>query len=392
MLMKPLLNVLLAGLVWTGTAFAQSEQWLEYHTGLEAPTCHLLKVTTNAPPGVALPALNGRPYFGRWITPMDPAGGRWLCLDRTRKNGPYDRLFIDSRGDGRLDDKPPVLASLQSFLASFPPTPVVFKGEDGPVTDHLLFRFYSYDTMQVAPGQPAIPPELLVYAAGWYEGRVNFDGVKKRVQLFDGNVNGTFNDMGLSPAESDRIQIEGDKTGERFLGRMVEVDGKLFQIEVARDGAYVKVRKAENVTLGRVSVPENISEVATFGENGYFVRQPVKGELTLPAGQYRVVTWMINRKDEKGVPWTLTASDSAPSAGFTVAADQPAVLDIGEPIRSELTAAESADRQVTFSLKFTGRQQEAIQMLRDGQTPAGPKLVLANADGTQCYTNSFEFG
>jgi hypothetical protein len=173
---------------------------------------------------------------------------------------------------------------------------------------------------------------------------------------------------------------------------MVEVDGKLFQIEVARDGAYVKVRKAENVTLGRVRVPENISELAAFGENGYFVRRPVNGELTLPVGDYRIVRWTINRKDDKGVPWTLTGSYSAQTNGFKVAADPPAGLEMGEPIRAELKVAENPDRQVTFSLKFTGRPNETIQMLRDGQTPPGPKLVLANANGTQCYTNSFEFG
>jgi hypothetical protein len=31
-------------------------------------------------------------------------------------------------------------------------------------------------------------------------------------------------------------------------------------------------------------------------------------------------------------------------------------------------------------------------MLRDGQRPRGPKLMLATADGTLCYTNTFEFG
>jgi hypothetical protein len=45
-----------------------------------------------------------------------------------------------------------------------------------------------------------------------------------------------------------------------------------------------------------------------------------------------------------------------------------------------------------FSLQFEGRQKEAIQMLRDGQRPQGPKLMLANSQGKVCYTNSFEFG
>ncbi len=181
------LKLTLAGmLVAAATAWAQPEQWLEYHTSNDGRVFHQMELTTNPPPGVALPKLNAPPYFARWKTPMDPAGGRWLCFDRSRKSGPYDRLFIDSTGNGRLDDKTPVPARLDSSEALFPATPVVFKGEDGPITYHLVFRFYQYENNQA---------QLLAASGGWYEGTVNFDGVKKRVTLIDGNVNGTFNDM-----------------------------------------------------------------------------------------------------------------------------------------------------------------------------------------------------
>jgi hypothetical protein len=381
--MKLSRKLILAGMIFAGTAFAQTEQWLEYHTGTEGRAYHPLQLTTNPPPGVALPKLNAPPYFARWLTPMDPAGGRWMCFDRTRKSGPYDRLFIDSNGNGRLDDKSPIPARLDSYNAFFPPVPVVFKGEDGPISYHLVFRFYKYENN---------PAQLLASSAGWYEGMVNFDGVKKRVQLIDGNVNGTFNDLAPNPYDSDRIQVEDDKTDERFLGKMVEVDGKFFKIEAARDGAFVKVQKAENVALGQVHVPENISEFAAFGENGHFVRKPVNGEFTLPAGGYQIFRWTINRKDEKGAAWTLSGYDFPKTNGFTVAADKTALLEIGEPVQAELKAVENANRQITFNLSFKGRQKESIEMLRDGQRPRGPKLMLANADGSLCYTNSFEFG
>jgi hypothetical protein len=131
-----------AGLALATTALAQPEQWLEYHTSTEGRAYHQMELTTNPPLGIALPKLNASPCFARWLTPMDPTGGRWLCLDRTRKSGPYDRLFIDSNGNGRLDDKTPLQARLDSYNAYFPPVPVVFKGEDGPITYHLVFRSY----------------------------------------------------------------------------------------------------------------------------------------------------------------------------------------------------------------------------------------------------------
>src|SRR5208283_1155421 len=174
--MKHSRELILAGMVLAATTFAQSEQWLEYHTSAEGRTYHQMELTTNPPPGIALPKLNAPPWFARWETPMDPAGGRWMCFDRTRKSGPYDRLFLDRAGNGRLDDQAPVQARLDSNFAYFPATPVMFKGEDGPLTYHLVLRMYQYEKN---------PAQLLAASGGWYEGTVNFDGVKKHLQLID---------------------------------------------------------------------------------------------------------------------------------------------------------------------------------------------------------------
>jgi hypothetical protein len=292
-------------------------------------------------------------------------------------------MYIDSTGSGKLDGLTPVQGRLDSYNAFFPATAVTFKGDDGPITYHLALRFYQYDRN---------PPYALISSAGWYEGTVNFGGQKKHIQLIDGNVNGTFNDMSGSPYDSDRVQIEGDKVGDRYLGKLLEVDGKFYQVEVARDGAYIKVQPAENVPLGSVRVPENITEFSAYGATGYFVRKPVKGEFTMPVGKYRMVRWSINRKDDKDVPWTLSGYNFPDTAVFEVAAGDPPALQIGEPFRAELKANEQPNRQISFSLDFIGQQKESIELLRDGQRPRGPKLMLAAADGTLCYTNTFEFG
>jgi hypothetical protein len=382
--MKLSSTLILSGMVLAQAVFAQTEQSLQYHSSAAPRACLQVQLTTTPPPGVALPKLNASPWFARWLTPMDPAGGRWLCLDRTRKSGPYDRLFIDTSGNGRLDDKTPIAGrALDPSNAEFPAAGMVFKGEQGPVTYHLAFR------LSQLPGSPG---QLLASSAGWYEGMVNFDGVKKRIQIFDGNVNGTFNDMAADPYNSDRIQIEGDKTGERFLGRMLEVSGKFYRLEVARDGTSVKMQKPEDLALGEGHVPDSISEFTAYGENGHFVGKPVNGQITLPAGHYRIFRWTIDRKDEKGVPWTLSGYNFPKNAGFDVAADKTALLRIGEPVQVVLKATEGVNRQISFSLQFEGRQNESIEMLRAGQRPPGPKLVLNNAGGNLVFTSSFEFG
>jgi hypothetical protein len=272
---------------------------------------------------------------------------------------------------------------VDQYAAYFDPVRVVFKGEDGPIAYHLLLRFYMYSDNSV---------RVLTSAGGWYEGMVDIGGKKRRVQVFDENANGTFNDQSLNAYECDRVLVEGDKGGERFLGRMLEVDGVFYRVEVARDGAFIKLQKAENVALGQVRVPENISEFVAFGENGHFIRNPVNGQFTLPVGKYRIYSWTINRKDEKGAAWTLTGSQFNEASSFNVAAEKPAALDIGEPVRTVLQIAEATNRDIAFNLRLQGKLGESIQMLRGGERPKGPRLTLTNLDGSFHYTNSFEFG
>ncbi len=376
--------ITLAGVVIATTAFAQREQWLQYRTSREGRATRWLELTTNAPPNLVLPKLNAQPYFARWTTPMDPHGGRWICLDRTAKSGPYNRLFIDTNGNGKLNDESSVDAyQVDQYSAFFPPARVIFQGEDGPITYHLVLRFYKYQENTA---------QLLASSGGWYEGTVDLGGKKKRIQFIDGNVNGTFNDQSPNPYDSDRIQVDGDNPGERFLGRMLEVDGELFRIEVARDGAFVKIQKAENVTFGQVHVPGTISEFAAFGENGYFVRKPVNGAFELPVGNYRIHRWTVDRKDDQGAAWTLSGYGFNDSADFEVTTAKPVSLDLGEPVRAVLTADETTNNWMTFSLRLQGRLGESIEMLRGGDRPRGPRLTLVNLDGSYRYTNSFEFG
>jgi len=372
-----------AVLAFATIACGQPEQWLEYHSSREGRGYRWLELTTNPPPNVALPKLNAQPYFARWTTPLDPAGGRWLCFDRTRKAGPCDRLFFDRSGNGRLDDDPPVEAARRDeYAAHFDPQRVVFKGEDGPVTYHLLLRFMKYDDNTTS---------LLAESGGWYEGNVNIGGAKRKVQLIDGNVNGAFNDLAVNPSDADRLVVEGDKGGDRYLGRLLELDGQLFQVEVARDGAFIKVRKAENVVLGQVRVPEAISELTAVGDSGHFIRKPAKGEFTLPVGKYRVQGWSINRNDDKGVGWQLSGFNFNDFASFEATTAAPARLDVGEPVRTALQASESKGN-VAFSLRLQGRLGETIEIQRAGERPRAPQLLLASRDGSFSVTNTFEYG
>ena len=373
------------------TASAQKEQWLDYHVSRDGRGFRNLRLTTNPPPNVQLPNLNARPYFAHWLTPLDPAG-RWLCLDRSKKSGLYDRVYFDTTGNGRLDDKTPTAtAHIDQYNAFFEPTRVVFKGEDGPITYHLVFRFSQYEGGD---------PNLYASSGGYYAGKVDIGGKKRQIELIDENVNGSFSDRGTEVGESDCVTVEGDKVPQRYLGKLLEVDGQFYQIEVARDGAFIKLQKAENLLLGQVRVPETISEFIAFGENGYLVRVPAKGEFTLPAGKYCIQDWKINRKDDKGAAWEVSAYNFNESARFEVAADKPVSLEVGEPMLVSMQVQEPGSqpgardtaRQLTFNLRFQGHYGEALQIMKGTERPRGPRLTLTSLDGTYRYTNNFEFG
>ena len=373
------------------TASAQKEQWLDYHVNREGRGYVFLGLTTNRPPNVKCPDFNSQPYFAQWTTPMDSAG-RWVCFDRTRKSGQYDRVYFDTTGNGRLDDKTPVgTMQRDQYSATFEPVRAVFKGEDGPITYHLIFRF-----MQYGDGEA----QSYASSAGYYAGKVDIGGMKREIELIDENVNGTFNDRGPDMSDADGVAIDGGKLGERRLGKMLEVDGQFYQVEVARDGAFIKLQKAENVKLGQVRVPEAISEFVAYGENGHFTRKPAKGEFTLPVGEYRIQSWKINRKDARGAAWELSGSGFNDSARFEVAAGNPVVLEVGEPMHAALRIARPVTgpdmrvptNQLTFNLGFEGRYGESVQIMKGNERPPGPRLTLTSLDGTYRHTNTFEFG
>ncbi len=373
----------LMGLSFTLTATAQEEQWLTYHTGTDPQGYRWLELSTNPPPNVALPKLQSTAYFGVWKNGLETNEGRRFCLDRVARSGAYDRLIFDANGNGRLDDDPVVTCSRrEESMAYFEPAKIVFKGEDGPVSYHLVARFYQFEKDRA---------QLLVGSGGWYEGKVTLAGKKRNVRLVDSTVNGVFNDRSESTSDCDRIVVEGEKGFTRYLGQYLEVDDQLLSIEVAPDGAFVKVKPAEDVIFGAVKVPETITEFTAMGANGHFVRKPKEGEFKLPVGRYRVNGWEIDRKDDKGAKWTLSGYSFGKAGDFQVNASETASVQIGEPVYAAVQATE-AKNDIAFSLNLLGSLGESAQIMRGSERPRAPQLQAASVKGDFKATRNFEYG
>lgn len=371
-------------------AEAQEEQWLRYRSAREARQIlgniglQQVELGNDRPAGVELPQFEAEsPLFGKLFTPMVESGQIWISLDRSHKDGPYDRLFIDSNGDGHLKDETVVEAyRTEQYRSNFGPVKVVFEVEDGPVTYHLNFEFSNYNNRN----------RFFATSGGWYEGAITIGGQRKYCLLIDQNANGTFNDKSLNAYECDRIRIgEKDEAKTSFVGNYIVVDAVLYQPEIARDGAYIKLTVAKDVVYGSIWLPEAIGEFAAEGENGLFTLKPEKELARLPVGKYRIHLWKTERKDDKGNTWTLTGQEFGNKGLFEVNESGQTTLDIGEPIISTLTARES-DSRYSFSQNLRGQLGERIELTRNGSQPRAPKLRIKNKDGSYDRSFSFEYG
>ncbi len=372
-------------LILTSAARAQDEQWLQYHSEREAMQIvgammrSNLRLTSEKPQGVELPDFKTEePFFASWSTPMVASGQLWIAVDRSTEQGRWNQLYIDSNINGHLNDETAINAyRTERYYTYFGPVKVVFEGEDGPLTYHLNFMFYENEETR----------RLYMSPGCWYEGDIKVAGAKKYCMLIDYNGNGTFNDKSLNSGQCDRIRIGEKGTRDTgYVGNYIEIDDVLYHTEIARDGAYIKLNKADDVNFGTVRLPETITEFSAGGENGLFTFKPENGTGSLPVGKYRINSWTIERKDEQGKQWKLQAQGYSTICDFEVTQKSETSLDIGEPVITNLQVNLNGDN-FEFNKNLQGRLDEFITLTRGGQRVGELwKMQAKNKEGTFAKT------
>ncbi len=369
---------------------AQDEQWLQYRSGPDAGSMsQSIKLATAKPADLeTVQGKDGGALFGRWVTPMAKKGGVWFSLERSTAKGPWDRLTIDSNGNASLGDETAVKPTQKEADQSrFGPVKVVLQGEDGPVSFHLNFTVYQYSDNST---------RCYVSSAGWYEGDITLDGVKTHCKVMDFTSNGTFNESSLDPYKADRITIgEKEGSGESLcVGRLIDINDTLYELDVARDGACVKLKKAQDARYGQVRVPAGIGRLTLTGTNGQFRRTPKDQVVRVPVGSYSMTDWTTGRKDDKGKQWNALGYTNGVNNRWTldVTEDKEGALDIGEPFISQLTVRSTRDNH-SFQQRLEGRLGEVISLsLSNGERPAPPKLVIRCNEGGYERTLNFAYG
>ena len=154
---------------------------------------------------------------------------------------------------------------------------------------------------------------------------------------------------------------------------------------------YAKLA-GDSSTMGKVEFSAKVDNFMV-SRNKCFIRMVAgDGAGQLPAGEYKLGSWEVKKKDKEGVEWALTASVSSAKKGvFEIARDKPVKLDVGEPIVVQLSANKGRSGY-SFSQKLVGRMGESISILRDGARTNPPKLRIKNKAGTYDKTFNFEYG
>ena len=392
-------TIILAGAVvalGATLANAQQEHWLTYRTaqhpaqflGHDLGSCGF-RPSTDPPDGVDLPELIAEdPLFAKWVTPLAPDGGIWLIFDRSRANSQRDRLYIDSNCDGSLADETVIKPfNAQRYgqgnaYAQFSPVEVWLQGEDGPVAYALSVQLHERNKGTHF---------LRATTACWYQGQFELAGKMRKCVLVDYNCNGVFDDSSANFGATDRIRFGGGRSAdEHFVGKYTQIDGKLFHLTPAQDGAFITLAEAQDVTMGAVKVPDGLAQLTAGGKGGLLRLEIVDGVGQLPIGEWAVHEWRLERKDEKGVEWQLVGKGTGGKT-FQVVQDEPVELAVGEPVVSAITHRPKGKRH-SFSQSLKGRLGEHITLTRRGQRPPAPKLQIVNEDRTYDKAINFEYG
>ena len=129
-----------AGFLLIHSLLLADVQWLQYRTSDRARdivggSSQTLRPQAESLDSEKVPKTSqSEPMFFQWKTSMDKAGVRWVMLDKKHKYGLCDVLYIDSDGDGRLDDEPKYEGRQSNqYEVEFSQVPVTFAGDGSDV-------------------------------------------------------------------------------------------------------------------------------------------------------------------------------------------------------------------------------------------------------------------
>ena len=153
----------------------------------------------------------------------------------------------------------------------------------------------------------------------------------------------------------------------------------------------IKPAAVVDTAYGSIHLPEAISQFQAEGAKGLVTIGTDKPTERMPAGQYHVRYWKIERKDDQGNTWALVGRYYGKDNPFEIKDGGETTLNVGEPIVATVDARNSGSSYY-FNQVIKGRHNEIVELTRNGSRPQAPKLRIKNKDGSYDQTFDFQYG
>lgn len=364
---------------------------------------------------------------------------RLAVLDITKPDDDfYTRLYFDTNGNADLLDDPPVDGTMKDrkrYYTTFPTikTTGTIKGSSIPYNFISSIQSYRGSPFKEDLKESEIKYNIRfsIRTSSCYTGEILLGDKKYRVFLNDQNANGYFNDMLKLPPNiimsgggvyytGDRLYLSPGQEvryEDAFIcsPRMI-LDGILYDMSVSPSGNSLTLTptKGELVLL---RFPYQVKDILIQGEEDCSKSVLVRGsekEIRIPAGKYRLLGYSLDKQDEKGNLWTITARATAESPWVEVNASEGTTLPLGEPYQPtayvekweiQRIAFNNSD-QIDFECRIEGAGKEVVKYLsgpvqkessikmssKYPDRPAEPTYKIMKSNGKVIQEGNFEYG
>jgi RNA polymerase sigma factor (sigma-70 family) len=312
-------------------------------------------------------------------------------------------LFLDTDGDGLWSDEKGYVGRLlwpPTLYATYEFGPVFLRqGRTEPGGD----AFYA----QCSDGR-----WLTFWPAFYRDGKVVLEGKTHRITLVDSDFDGRFNESFVPPAVDrynpgcDVLAIDRNGDSEFFtrqpsdlpeimpLCRLIDIDGRYYQIEVAEDGSTVEFRRADP-QFGVLDLGGKTVELELWSDAGRQRLHASGGTWRLPAGRYGVVSLKLIEIDA-GNHWEfeMFRAEAGQLKDFEIKPGQTTTFKIGPPFQIR-GSMERPPRNpgVTVGFELRGQAGELYSGVpkRNGQETPAPSFKILNGAGQMVQSGRFAY-
>ncbi|MBX7256246.1 MAG: hypothetical protein K1Y02_07775 [Candidatus Hydrogenedentes bacterium] len=361
-----------------------------------------------------------------------------IVLDNKSPKDPfYTRLYFDANANRDLTDDPEVatagdyswwfgsarLSTTSAVNVTFP-----VNGQLVPYafSIHVSCGFSGFSTSLKQNGNWErlsfyVQPSCLL------AGEFDYAGEHYLVSLCDQNCNGRFDDPAARPQNGvadyyfnsgDAMfittgrQVEyGDEVG---MGGYLGIKDTLFQVQVDRVANKMTLIPVTE-SLGKLNLPQGVVRLV-------LARTDTKSAVTvidsgpsiaLPAGEYRVYSYSVARKDASGKYWRLEARGSAKGIASRVVEGKETTLVACDPFQPRMKLAYYREPgfldwegSASFDFQLRGAAgEEVVGLYCGGKTPTdplsslqwtrppkSPTYKIMTSDGQIVAQGQFEYG